>query len=110
MARKKDIVPKKTFSTREDFKKFIEEEKEWMYKRIIQCIKYAHKYHLVEATVLEASIESTMTVIEMNSYAEDWLESLNLALTWYEIREKYEECAEVLKLIKSIQNTEGSPL
>jgi hypothetical protein len=110
MARKKDIVPKKTFSTREDFKKFIEEEKEWMYDRIIQSIKYAHKYHLVEAKVLEASIENTMTVIEMNSYTEDWIESLNLAISWYESREKYEECSEVLKLIQSIQNTKNSPL
>jgi hypothetical protein len=110
MARKKDIVPKKTFSTREEFRKFIEEEKEWMYNRIIQSIRYAHKYHLVEAKVLIASIEDTMTVIEMNSFAEDWIESLSLAITWYEMREKYEECSEVLKLMKSIQNTEDSPL
>jgi hypothetical protein len=110
MARKKDIVPKKTFATKEDFRKFVEKEKEWMYERIIQCIKYAYKYHLIEAKVLEASIEDSMTIIEMNSYAEDWEESLTLAITWYELSENYEKCSEILKLLHSIQDSQNKDL
>ncbi len=110
MARKKDIVPKKTFATKEDFRDFVEKEKEWMYERIVQCIKYAYKYHLIEAKVLEASIEETMTVIEMNSYAEDWVESLSLAITWYERSENYEKCSEILKLLNTIQDSQNNDL
>jgi hypothetical protein len=53
---------------------------------------------------MEARIEETMSVITMNSEMDDWIESLTLALKWYEAQEKYEKCSDIFKMIKEIRS------
>jgi hypothetical protein len=96
-------VPLKTFSTKEDFQSFVSNEKEWMYNRIYEAISYSFKKGWLEAKIMEARIEETMSVITMNSDLDDWIESLTLALRWYESQENYEKCAEIFRMMKEIR-------
>ena len=93
----------KTFATKEDFQSFINNEKEWMYNRIYEAISNSFKKGWLEAKIMEARIEESMSVITMNSDLDDWVESLTLALKWYESQEKYERCSEIFKMIKDIR-------
>jgi hypothetical protein len=105
MAKKTQLkVPLKTFATKEEFQAFVTNEKEWMYNRIVDAISLSYKKGWLEAKIMEARIEETMSVITMNSEMDDWVESLSLALKWYENQEKYEKCSEILTMIKEIKN------
>jgi hypothetical protein len=103
MAKRIKKIPQKIFETREDFQYFIENEKEWMYSRIVEAIRFSFEHGYAEAKILEAKIEESMSSIAMNSEVEDWDHSLSLALKWYESQENYEECASILKLIDDIR-------
>lgn len=109
MARKpKSVsVPQKFFETKEEFQTFVENEREWMYTRIVEAIEHAFKSGQIEAHIFEARIEETMSVIAMNSELEEWETSLSLAMKWYEEQEQYEKCAKILKLIKEIRTVLG---
>lgn len=96
-------VPLKYFNTKEEFQEFIDKEKEWMYNRIFEAIQYAHKNSFEEAHILEAKIEENMSVIMMNSERGDWVNSLTLAIKWYEKIENYERCGEIVKMLKEIR-------
>ena len=95
-------VPLKYFDTKKDFQDFIDQEKEWMYSRIFEAIKYAESNGYEEAHILEAKIEESMSVIMMNSERSDWDNSLSLAIKWYEKQEQYEKCSEIVVLLKRI--------
>jgi hypothetical protein len=110
MAKRKVKIPRRDFQTKADFQTFLDDEKEWMYNRIFEAIKLAHKSKGVEAQILEVGIEESMTVLTMNSFITDWEETLTLALKWYEKHEKYEKCSEVLNLITEVQNTTTSSI
>jgi hypothetical protein len=104
MAKKQQMkVPLKTFATKEEFQSFVNSEKEWMYNRIVESISYSFKKGWLEAKIMEARIEDSMSVITMNSDLDDWVESLTLALRWYESVEKYEKCSEIFKMIKEVK-------
>jgi hypothetical protein len=103
-------VPTKFFFTKDDFETFIEEEKSWMYSRIIKSIEYAWKNGHDEAHILDAKIEDSMTIISMNSSRSEWVNSLELALEWYSGEEKYEQCADLLKLINKIRTDTQSQI
>jgi hypothetical protein len=92
-------VPLKYFDTKLQFQEFIDKEKEWMYNRIFEAIKYAHENGHDEASILEAKIGENMSVLMMNSERSDWENSLNLALTWYEKQENYERCSDIAKIL-----------
>jgi len=97
-------VPRKYFVSREEFKEFIDSEKEWMYNRIFEAIEYAFKKGHIEARILEAKIEESMTQIEMNSPMDEWEKSLNLALEWNIKQENYEVCSKIHKLIQEVKD------
>jgi len=104
MAKRRKIeIPKKIFETKQDFEIFVESERKWMYDRILEAIKTAYSRGETEAVIFEAKIEESMTVIVMNSDLEDWINSLSLALKWYENEEEYEVCSEITKLIDNIK-------
>jgi hypothetical protein len=103
MAKKSVKVPQKFFETKDEFQTFVENEKEWMYTRIVEAIEQAFRNGQIEAHIFEARIEETMSVIAMNSEMEEWEKSLSLAMAWYEKQEKYESCAKILKLINEIR-------
>lgn len=104
MAKKTQLkVPLKTFATKEEFQAFVTNEKEWMYNRIVDAITISYKKGWLEAKIMEARIEETMSIITMNSEMDDWIESLTLALKWFETQEKYEKCADIFKMIKEIK-------
>lgn len=97
------IVPQKSFDTNDSFQMFLDEEKSWMYDRIFEAIMEAFMTGQKKAHILEAKIEDTMSVIAINSDMAEWVTSLDLARVWYESVERYEDCAAVRDLIKSIQ-------
>lgn len=96
-------VPLKYFDTKEEFQAFIDKEKEWMYNRIFEAIKYAESNSFEEAHILEAKIEETMSVVMMNSERSDWVNSLSLAMAWFESQERYERCSEILTILKRLK-------
>ena len=99
MAKKRlKSAPKKYFKTREDFYQFIDDEKEWLFSRFADAIEEAYRKGHIEAQVLDAQIEETMTIIKMTSKIEEWENSLNLALDWNIVQEKYEICSTIVKL------------
>jgi hypothetical protein len=105
MARRR--IPVKSFETNREFRDFIDEEKEWMYTRIVESIKDAYDRSLDQADVMEAKITESMSVISMKSDRSEWITSLKLALSWYESVEKYEKCAELVSLIKDIEDSDS---
>ena len=96
-------IPVKHFLTSEEFQNFIESERDWMYTHIISSIEKAFFEGSDYAEIMQAKISETMSTITMKSERYEWVTSLKLAMKWYEDEEKYERCAEILKLIKSIQ-------
>jgi hypothetical protein len=101
MAKRK--TPLKNFLTKEDFREFIDREKEWMYTRITEAIEKAFFEGSEYADIMEAKITETMSKIQMRSENHEWVTSLKLAMKWYESEENYERCGELLELIKSIE-------
>lgn len=99
---KKVKVPLKNFATNEEFHKFVENEKEWMYNRIVNAIEQAYNDNKLEAVIFEAKIQESMSIIVMNSELGDWENSLKLAIKWYETLENYEKCSSISKLIENI--------
>ena len=96
-------VPQKFFETNQDFQDFVENEREWMYNRIVESIEYSFRNGYDIAPILEAKIEDTMKVICMNSESEEWVKSLSLALKWNEEQENYEKCSSIFELIEEIK-------
>ena len=103
MAKRAVKVPQKNFETKAEFQTFIENEKEWMYNRIVEAIQDAFRRGFAEAHIFEARIEETMSVIAMNSEMEEWVHSLALAMKWNEEQERYEVCAHIRNLIQDIR-------
>jgi len=100
---KRDKTPVKSFDTNNHFQSFIETEKDWMYTRIFEAITEANEKSEDFASIMEAKISETMSIITMKSYRSEWITSLNLAIKWYEKTENFEFCSKILKLIKSIR-------
>jgi hypothetical protein len=100
-------IPVKSFDTNKEFQDFIDVEKEWMYNRIVSAIREAYDLSQDYADIMEAKISESMSIISMKSDRDEWCVSLNLALKWYESQEKYEICADLVKLISNIQDSDS---
>lgn len=96
------IVPQKIFESNEKFQLFIQNEKDWMYSRIVEAINVAFNTNNSQAYVMEAKIEDTMSIISINSHRDEWVSSLKLAMEWYITQEMYEKCKEIHDLIIKI--------
>lgn len=103
----KRSIPHKVFATKEDFHRFVKNEKAWMYSRIVEAIEEAFHDSEMKACIFEAKIEEAGTIITMNSETEDWEKSLSLAMKWNEKQENYEECIRIQKLINEIKDCIG---
>lgn len=105
MAKKNQMrAPQRVFPNQEAFTTFVENEKEWMYNRIVEAIHDAFLNGKTKAFILEAKIEDTMDVFHVDSAMEEWDYSLGLALEFNTIKENYEKCSDIVKLKKSIKN------
>ena len=100
----KKLIPRKTFKSKDDFHNFVENEKAWMYSRIVEAITESFECGKLETCILEAKIEDVGTVLTMNSDIEDWETSLSLAIEWYKNQELYEECSKIQNLIRKIRD------
>lgn len=106
--KKKENVPLKTFKNNESFQLFINDEKDWMYTRIVDSIQECFSMNEKLAVVMEAKIEDTMSVITISSDVVEWPTSLSMAIDWYSKDENYEKCAKIRDLIKSINEKYGT--
>lgn len=107
---KRKITPLKKFDTNQDLQEFIDQEKAWMYGRIVEAIISAHNNLEDRAVILEAKIRETMSVVTMNADKSEWTNSLSLALKWYESVEEFEKCSEVIKLLEHIKTDTPFPI
>ena len=103
MARKTVKIPQKYFETKDEFQSFIENEKTWMFTRIVTAIRDSLTRGENEVKLLEARISETSSVITMKSTIDEWHVSLNLGLEWFIQEENYEYCAVIKKLISDVE-------
>ena len=80
-----------------------EQIQEVLYNRVVIAIKEANQTNKLEATVVE--LNSTGNYISINRI--DWKKSLKKAQEYFSNLEEYEKCADIQKLIDSI-NSYGS--
>ena len=103
MAKKQLKVPRKVFANQAAFTEFVENEKEWMYNRIVEAIGVAFNSGKTKAFILEAKLEDSMSLFNVDSTNDEWEYSLSLALDYNTAKENYEKCSDILKLMKSIR-------
>jgi hypothetical protein len=91
-----------TVQTQEDVNRFLEEDKEQFFDAILVAITEGWKNNDDIVRVAEFHILEDMHIMSIDMDRADWLESLALALDFYEEIENYEACSEVKFLIEEM--------
>jgi hypothetical protein len=82
-------------------KRFIETNGNVVFNQVVECIKNASIDNQSEIMVLVHPNVSAVVVIEENDYDE----VLTHCLQYFQSKEKYEECGNIIKLKKEIKKT-----
>lgn len=94
-------IPKIDYKQDETLSDLFERNKEIVFDRFYECIKYGLEYGLEDVIVFE--LGETGFFLEAN--VNDWIDSLDCCITYFSIIEDYEKCIECKKLQNEITET-----
>jgi hypothetical protein len=92
------------FSNEDDEQEFLKKQKWLIHSLIVESVKKAYSEDLENIVVFRIinPISNFIMTSELNR--EDWVDSLSKSLSYYESVEEYENCEEIKKLIKRIND------
>jgi|AACY02.14.fsa_nt_gi hypothetical protein len=96
----------KSVKNKDELNDFLRDEKELFFTNLIICIQSAWEVGDSAVDIATFHIEETSTVMDIVITSDDWLESLNLALFYFENVENYEYCEEIKQTISKIDDDE----
>ena len=76
-------------------------DKGLIYENIVKSINEGIKSNVDFVTVFEIIINDGEDII-MDSYREEWPQSLSEAMSWYEQQEEYDICAKIRDLLQKL--------
>ena len=91
---------------KDELNEFLRDEKELFFTNLIICIQSAWEVGDSSVDIATFHIEETSTVMDVVITSDDWLESLKLALFYFEGIENYEYCEEIKQIISKIHDDE----
>ena len=93
------IIPKIDYNSNEPFSELFERNKETVFDRFFDCIRFGLDNDLSSVILFE--LGETGYFLEAD--IEDWFDSIECCITYYSILENYEKCIECKKLQNEIE-------
>jgi len=92
------------FDSEEDEIEFLKKNKWVIHSLIIDGVKKAYEENLESVTVFRIINTVSGFVMSSELKKDDWLDSLNKSMDYFESIEEYEKCTEIKELIKNIKD------